>query len=146
MVNTPDLLSTVDWNPKAIAFGPIAARVIQRLSGSKGRAAVALLEDVTGPNAANGYINAVLKQIHQTLAPGPLFEKVTSSVVQDLNSSICELQGKGTIIPLLEWFRHHFSMSSTNAIYGPKNPFKDPKVENGFWYVIYLIHLLSYLY
>ncbi len=58
---------------------------------------------------------------------------MTSIVAYDLNDSIQELHGKTTRINVLHWFRHAFGISSTDGIYGPGNPFKDPKVEAGFW-------------
>ncbi|KAI2616503.1 cytochrome P450 [Hypoxylon sp. NC1633] len=78
-------------------------------------------------------MNAVMKDIHKTLAPGPDLKHITDRVAYDLNDSMRKLHGKTTRVNLLHWFRHEFGMSSTNGIYGPDNPFKDPKVEAGFW-------------
>ncbi|EKG16279.1 Cytochrome P450 [Macrophomina phaseolina MS6] len=91
------------------------------------------MENLTGDNWLDGYMNAVLKEIHATLAPGPNLDKINRSVAKDLTAAINALAGKTTRVELLEWFRHQFSLSSTNAMYGPHNPFKDRKVEDGFW-------------
>ncbi|KAK0618496.1 cytochrome P450, partial [Bombardia bombarda] len=81
----------------------------------------------------DGYMNAVMKDIHTTLSQGPDLKVITDRVAYDLNDSIRKLHGTTTRVNLLHWFRHEFGMSSTNGIYGPANPFKDPKVEMGFW-------------
>lgn len=86
-----------------------------------------------GPDKMDGYMNAVMVDIHAALAPGPKLEAVTTQVAHDLNGSMAKLHGKTTRMNLLYWFRHEFGMSSTNGIYGPENPFKDPKVEARFW-------------
>lgn len=92
-----------------------------------------MLDKTMGPDKLQGYMNAVMVDIHATLAPGPKLDAVTTRVASDLNESIKKLHGKTTRMNLLYWFRHEFGMSSTNGIYGPENPFKDPKVEAGFW-------------
>jgi hypothetical protein len=133
VVSTPELLSYVDKSPSAIAFAPIAALVIDKLSGLSKKGSQTVLDKTMGPDKLEGYMNAVMLDIHATLAPGPKLESVTTRVAYDLNDSIKKLHGKSTRMNLLHWFRHEFGMSSTNGIYGPENPFKDPEVEAGFW-------------
>ncbi|KFY03257.1 hypothetical protein O988_01600 [Pseudogymnoascus sp. VKM F-3808] len=133
IVNTPELLSHVDKQPKAIAFAPIAALVIDKLSGLSKAGSKTVLDRTMGPDKMDGYMNAVMVDIHITLAPGPKLRAITTQVAYDLNESMAKLHGKTTRMNLLYWFRHVFGMSSTNGIYGPENPFKDAKVEAGFW-------------
>lgn len=83
-------------------------------------------------------MHAVSKGVHASL--GPDLKAVTDRVAYDLNDSVKKLHGTTTRINVLAWFRHELGMSSTNGIYGPKNPFKDRKVEAGFWYVHVIIH------
>ncbi|CAG8952976.1 hypothetical protein HYFRA_00003166 [Hymenoscyphus fraxineus] len=133
IVNTPELLSHVDKQPKNIAFAPIAALVIDKLSGLSKTGSKVVLDRTMGPDRMEGYMNAVMVDIHNTLAPGPKLDGVTTEVAYYLNDSMGKLHGKTTRMNLLHWFRHEFGMSSTHGIYGPENPFKDPKVEAGFW-------------
>ncbi|USP74927.1 uncharacterized protein yc1106_02201 [Curvularia clavata] len=133
IVTTPALLSHVDKNPKAIAFAPIAALVIDKLSGLSKSGSKVVLDKLMGEDKMEGYMNAVMKDIHATLTPGPHLETITTQVAYDINGSIRKLHGKTSRVNLLHWFRHEFGLSSTNGIYGPENPFKDPKVEAGFW-------------
>lgn len=42
---------------------------------------------------------------------------------------------QGRPIKLLAWVSHIITQASTRAVYGPKNPFYDSAVEDGFWSV-----------
>lgn len=134
IAHTPDVLSAIDRNPTAVAFIPLAALVIKKLSGLSAKGNKILCGKTAGPDRHEGYMHILSKGVHSTLAPGPSLDAVTSIVAYDLNDSIRELHGKTTRINVLHWFRHVFGISSTDGIYGPGNPFKDPKVEAGFWY------------
>lgn len=135
IANTPEVLSAIDKNPTAVAFIPLAALVIKKLSGLSASGAQILCDKTTGPDKHEGYMHVLSKGVHSTLAPGPSLDAVTTTVSYSLNESFRKLRGKTTRINLLHWFRHEFGLSSTDGIYGPANPFHDPKVEAGFWYV-----------
>ena len=61
-----------------------------------------------------------------------LMVKSLGRVVEGLVKEIGEAGGMKKV-GLLEFVRHAVTMAATDAIYGPENPFKDPKVERGFW-------------
>ncbi|KAM4067571.1 cytochrome p450 [Hirsutella rhossiliensis] len=133
IAGTPEVLSSIDKSPRAVAFVPIAARVIERLSGLSPQGSKILLDKTVGEDRWEGYMYEVSKGVHATLSLGPDLKAITDRVAYDLNDSMRKFHGKKTRVNVLTWFRHEFGMSSTNGIYGPKNPFKDPKVEAGFW-------------
>jgi hypothetical protein len=39
----------------------------------------------------------------------------------------------GVDVDYWKWCRHIITMASTDAAYGPANPFKEKVVEDGFW-------------
>jgi hypothetical protein len=39
-------------------------------------------------------------------------------------------------VKLFEFVSHEITFATTDSVYGPQNPFKDPKVEQSFWYAI----------
>ncbi|KAK1959904.1 cytochrome P450 [Colletotrichum sublineola] len=121
IANTPEVLSAIDKNPTAVAFIPLAALVIKKLSGLSSAGKKILCGKTAGPDRHEGYMHILSKGVHSTLAPGRSLD------------AIHELHGKTTRINVLHWFRHAFGISSTDGTYGPGNPFKDPKVEAGFW-------------
>ena len=127
------MITAIEKNPKAVAFSPLAANVISRLSDASAKAKEVMFENMIGEDGEHGYFIEITKEVHGTLRPGASLANMVASVARTTTSSIAEFHGKTTRIDLLEWVRHAFSMGSTNAVYGPMNPFKDPAVESGFW-------------
>jgi hypothetical protein len=82
-----------------------------------------------------------MKTIHATIAHGQDLEDVTLEMLRSLCSQMClgSKTGKGHEAnqrPLFAWVKKIVTRASTDAIYGPHNPFHCPKVEDGFWYVV----------
>lgn len=47
-----------------------------------------------------------------------------------------ENEAKRTRVDLWNWVQHTISIITTDSVYGPKNPYQDPQVENAFWFVL----------
>lgn len=76
------------------------------------------------------------KSLHLALAPGQDLDAMNRVMVQNIATSLDGLQPpnkKGTRIQLAKWLRHHITLATTNSVYGPMNPFQDPKIEDAFW-------------
>ena len=73
--------------------------------------------------------------MYTTLAPGPHLDTLNKSILDQILPSINNLTRTGSAqIKLWYWLRHHFSIASVNAIWGPQNPFQRYKdVEPAFW-------------
>jgi hypothetical protein len=37
-------------------------------------------------------------------------------------------------LKLMEFVRKNITEATTDAVYGPKNPFADPKIQQAYWY------------
>ena len=72
-----------------------------------------------------------------TLAPGTALDELTGlmlpGVVNSLNNLI-PTGSEATKVRLWEWARETVTLSTTNAVYGPHNPFQDVKIRDSFWY------------
>ena len=73
--------------------------------------------------------------MHASLARGSdslrsMSETMTQSLERLFSGLNCE---EGEIMDLYRWTRHAVTIASTDAVYGPSNPFRDPLVEDGFW-------------
>lgn len=55
------------------------------------------------------------------------------AMAQNLKNSFEALVSKPKI-SLMQWLKHELSFATTEAVYGPQNPFRDPAVEAAFWY------------
>jgi hypothetical protein len=54
-------------------------------------------------------------------------------MAQEVAASIDRVKGEKAV-QLFEYIRHEITMASTESVYGPQNPFRDPVIEDSFWY------------
>lgn len=68
------------------------------------------------------------------LTPGPNLDDLNAKAVQILNKSLEALCVKKatTTVDLFAWASQEIMLATTNAVYGPKNPFKDPTVQDAY--------------
>lgn len=73
--------------------------------------------------------------MYSTLAPGQFLDDLNKSILDQLLPDVNRLAKEGaTRTKLWYWLRHHFSIASVNAIWGPRNPFQRyTDVEPAFW-------------
>ena len=83
-----------------------------------------------------------LNATHRAMAPGQGFEDLllaaSKTITADLNALSERVAGRMDI-DLWEWVRHEVTHATTEGVYGPMNPYRDPAVESGFWYAQYLL-------
>lgn len=73
--------------------------------------------------------------MYEILGPGQELERMTKVTIETLGAYFDELSSeKGLSIDLFAWIRRVFSISSTDAVYGPDNPFRHhADLEDAFW-------------
>jgi cytochrome P450 len=66
---------------------------------------------------------------------GPGLDVANREMVTNLTKSIDELAsvGSGKPFDLYAWARHAITIASTDAVWGEKNPLRDPQIEESFW-------------
>ena len=136
VVDSPELIVSVQRQPKTLAFPPIEAKFAMTVCASSKEANDILNINVNGDEGDWGYSVSFYKALHPPLAPGPGLDGMNRVMVQNIAASLESLrtgEGKPTKISLVRWLRHEITMATTNSVYGPLNPFKDPKVEEAFW-------------
>ena len=77
----------------------------------------------------------ITKAMHGALAVGADLDRMNESMVESLSRQIenLDLLAQSGPIGLFKWIRRCITLASTNATYGPRNPFKDPAIEQAFW-------------
>ena len=136
VVNSPELILSIQRHSKTLAFPPIEAKFAMTVCGSSKEANDILKVNVNGDEGDWGYSVEFYKSLHPALAPGAGLDSMNRVMVQNIAASLESLKaenGKPIKIGLVQWLRHEITMATTNAVYGPMNPFKDPKVEGAFW-------------
>lgn len=129
VVNSASLVAAVQRNHKTISFDPFLTAAANRLSGITGDGLKLLQETENGGGGIN---NKVLHSMHPALL-GSGLDIMNKNMIKILKASIDELEPDQTSIDLHLWCRHAIAVASTDAVYGPLNPYKDPAVESALW-------------
>ncbi|KAH8799368.1 cytochrome P450 [Xylogone sp. PMI_703] len=130
VVNSPELVSEVERNVKAFCFKPFLTIVSER---------ILKIEKHDVEKMRNGmhsdYINDLHHIHHGLLSPGHSLDEMGNVAKRALSNYINSINSSSNAaINLYDYVQHIFTMSSTLAVWGPKNPFKtDPELEKSFW-------------
>lgn len=80
-----------------------------------------------------GYLMTFPKFIHSAVSAGPGLDAMNRRSVEVLAESLDRLSGKGpTTTKMFEWTRHELLIATTEGVYGPNNPFRDPAMEDAW--------------
>ncbi|KAL8722992.1 MAG: hypothetical protein Q9225_000608 [Loekoesia sp. 1 TL-2023] len=74
--------------------------------------------------------------MHRYLGPGPSLEKMERVALERFLPFYNELESgtDGVVVDLFAWLRTAMTVASTEAIYGPQNPFShQPELEDALW-------------
>lgn len=75
--------------------------------------------------------------MHTAMAPGPNLDHMNQNMLSIMEGYFNELGARDDLtVELFEWIRPRFTVASTEALYGPGNPFKrKPELGRDFWSV-----------
>jgi hypothetical protein len=140
VVNSPELITAVQ-KQKTLAFAPLEAKLAKLLFHPSAKGGEIMIANTNANNGERGLYSEGIKSIHAALLPGGGLDEMNRIAIQNIAASCDRLDprsdGKAVAPPvrikLMQWLRHEITMATTNSVYGPMNPFKDPKVEAGFW-------------
>ncbi|KAL8828148.1 MAG: hypothetical protein Q9191_002754 [Dirinaria sp. TL-2023a] len=136
VVNSPRLVLAVQRNAKNISFNPFVIAMMPRLfnvSQSDVRIAKA---DHGGEKGHWGYMAELHHAGISILGPGEESEHMVKAMLATMLESVDLLARPedGRELELFAWLRRTITVASTDAVFGPENPFaKDPTLENAFW-------------
>ena len=131
VVNSLPLISAVHRNSRTLRFDPLVKLAAERLSGLDSEKLKAFDDDEE--KKRDNLSTATLKGIARALSPGPDVDKLNLRMLSSLQSLLNEAKDSQEPRNLLSWIQHVITQASTDAIYGPANPFADQKTEDAFW-------------
>ncbi|KAK9415843.1 putative Cytochrome P450 [Seiridium unicorne] len=132
VINAPQLLTSVQNQVRKLSFTAIEASIAANVIGVSKTTNDIIGYDVT---ADGSYLTSFPKYVHSALSAGPGLDAMNRRSIQYITQSLDTWQKKGdTTVQLFEWVRHELLMASTEGVYGPKNPFRDPAMEKA-WYI-----------
>lgn len=132
VINSLPLISAVQRQFKALAFPPLEAKLAANICGVSKTANDILMTNVNGDEGHWGYSITFYKMMHTPLAPGPQLDAMNRVMAQKVTASIGALKGP-KYVRLFEFIRQEITLATTDSVYGPKNPFKDPSISEAFW-------------
>ena len=63
--------------------------------------------------------------------PGPGLDAINRAAIEYISDSLAKIKSSQTV-ELFSWVRVQMFAATTEAIYGPKNPFRDPTLEQAW--------------
>ena len=74
------------------------------------------------------------KSIHPAVTPGAKLDAMNRLSVQKVSDILNTLASETPkTIKLFEWVRKNIASATSDAVYGPRNPFRDPEILDAFW-------------
>lgn len=136
IVNDLDLIAAIQRHPKILSFWYLEALFGKRLAGVSKAAAHKLMHNVHRDEGEISLFDDGIKFLSKVLRPGAgldgMNQKMLETIVTSLGQSDAAL-GTSRELDLWKWIRHEMTMATTDATYGPANPYRDPVLENAFW-------------
>lgn len=131
VINSTALIPVVQRQYRTIAFTPIESKAARGVMGCSDTADKIINIDQTKDGA---YLMSFAKAIHPAMAPGVHLDAMNRVSVQRIAELLDNLQYTAPRkLNLFEWTRHSILRVTTDAVFGSRNPFRDPSLERA-WY------------
>lgn len=128
--NSPELMQAIQRNNKTIAFEPLLNFSVGNLAGINNKKTQDLMRD-TG-SGGQGLSAKIMHALTPTLVGRPL-DRMNLRMVQLMRPLIDEM-GEKSEFDLYVWCQDAITAASTDATYGPLNPYKDKEIADAFWW------------
>lgn len=85
----------------------------------------------------HGFVHSMVTEISKGLMPGPALDNLNEKAVRNLSSFLDSAVDKDqptatTTVDMFQWISSQIIMATTNAVYGPQNPYKDSAVRDAY--------------
>ena len=107
----------------------------ERLAGTTTEGMKLIKQDVTDGHLERGLVADIRDRIRNFLGSNSSLESMSRDMFGSIAAALQELDyHDGTVVDLSSWIKHAISIASTNAVYGPMNPFvTTSQVYTAFW-------------
>jgi hypothetical protein len=131
VINSMALIPAVQKQFKTLAFLPVQAMAAKSICGSSEIANNILDTNVNGEEGPRSYSVSHYPAIRGPLTPGKGLDAMNRVMAQKVANSMNGMKLEQNI-KLFEFISHEITIATTDSVYGPQNPFKDPEVEESF--------------
>jgi hypothetical protein len=129
VVNSSNLVEAVQNHRKVFSFDPFLTDIAYRAGGIE-RSGLNLLREKE--NGGLGIMKTVIHDMKRALL-GDDLDAMNENMIKNLETSLNELEFCKGGFDLNTWLRHAITVASTDAVYGPFNPYRNEGVETAFW-------------
>ncbi|KAH8893928.1 cytochrome P450 oxidoreductase [Thozetella sp. PMI_491] len=132
VINGTSLVSMLQRHPKVISFAAIEAAAMTNLLGLSEETKCTLNKN---PSGEDGHFVTFHSYFRPVMSPGPDLNSMCQRLVRTLGNSLdLSVQGgESGFVNLFQWIQHKVILATTDAEYGPGNPFRQPAFEKA-WY------------
>ncbi|RDW57043.1 hypothetical protein BP6252_13915 [Coleophoma cylindrospora] len=139
LITSPDWVNAMKPTHKSLSFYTLIVRALKIVFKLDETTINIIERNVDGRTRGRGenLFQETHDMMHATLAPGRHLDDLSLSMLNNMASTVNGLapnKGESQVIGLWSWIRHHFTLASATAVYGPHNPFsKNPDLIADFW-------------
>lgn len=130
VVNSPYLLPSIQRHFRTLSFTAIEASIAANLIGVNKATNKIMERNITSDD---GYLMSFPKYVHSALSAGPGLDSMNRRSIQVIAKSLNKRAQEGpTTVNIFQWVRHELLLASSEGVYGPKNPLRDPIMEEAW--------------
>ncbi|KAL8664589.1 MAG: hypothetical protein Q9168_007872 [Polycauliona sp. 1 TL-2023] len=132
VINSPDLIVAIQKTPRIYDFSVFATAMLPRMFELDSKAMELATTSMKHPGGSWNYIVETTRIFHRCLSPGPSLQRTERAALMDIEGYLDKLASEpdGVVVDLFAWLRTMMTVSSTGALYGPRNPFAErPELE-----------------
>ena len=135
VVASPELTHEVQRHPKSLSFPWVEAIFGVRLAGLSKEGGSLLLGNVQGENGEHGAFVDGLKSMIKILKPGLALEEMNLRMLKSISETMSRLEARrdDDAVDLWAWVKDMMILATTDATYGPGNPYRDVGLREDIW-------------
>jgi len=133
IINSTELIPIAQRQVRVLDFAPVEAMVGKTVMGASSEAKKILDRERDGVKDFS-YAIMLDKAIHPAVSLGPQLDAMNRVSVQKVSEGIEKLAAQNRrTLRLFEWVKKEITYATTEAVYGPKNPFRAEKIQAAYW-------------
>lgn len=130
VINSTSLIAAAQKQFRALNFTPIMGKAIGKIAGTNETTDSIMTRDLT---SEHGFLGGFNKATHATVAPGPALDEMQRQAIEVFKVSLGNLSVSGPRqVSMFAWIRHELLLGTTDAVYGPQNPFRNVEIEEAW--------------
>jgi hypothetical protein len=138
IIGSAELMNSLHRQAKAVSFWYLEARFTAELGTLSRDGSKKLVANLEPASKDRSLLTDGLKATQQAVSPvGGLDEmiRIAADNTKIRLDSLASVENRSLTINLWDWIQHEITVATTERVYGSGSPYRDSKVEAGFWYV-----------